>query len=89
MWLMRDGMPDPADALASATDYLDLVALSSMTYMWARMAEFSVGKNEPIHNNKIKTGTYFVGKIMPELIMYSKKVQAGKSSMMDMEVAEF
>ena len=48
-----------------------------------------VGKNEPIHKNKIKTGTYFVEKIMPELIMYSKKVQAGKSSMMDMEVAEF
>ena len=42
-----------------------------------------------IHKNKIKTGTYFVEKIMPELIMYSKKVQAGKSSMMDMEVAEF
>ena len=41
------------------------------------------------HKNKIKTGTYFVEKIMPELIMYSKKVQAGKSSMMDMEVAEF
>ena len=39
--------------------------------------------------NKIKTGTYFVEKIMPELTMYSKKVQAGKSSMMDMEVAEF
>ena len=89
MWLMQNGMQDPENALASATDYLNLVALSSMTYMWARMAKFSVGKNEPIHKNKIKTGTYFVEKIMPELTMYSKKVQAGKSSMMDMEVAEF
>jgi len=89
MWLMQNGMQDPENALASATDYLNLVALSSMTYMWARMAKFSIGKNEPIHKNKIKTGTYFVEKIMPELFMYSKKVQAGKSSMMDMEVAEF
>ena len=89
MWLMQNGMQDPENALASATDYLNLVALSSMTYMWARMAKFSIGKNEPIHKNKIKTGTYFVEKIMPELFMYSKKVQAGKSSMMDMEVSEF
>ena len=32
---------------------------------------------------------YFVEKIMPELVMYSKNVQAGKSSLMEMEVAEF
>ena len=36
MWLMQNGMQDPENALASATDYLNLVALSSMTYMWAR-----------------------------------------------------
>ena len=89
MWLMQNGLKDPENALASASDYLNLLALTSMTYMWARMAKFSIGKNEPIHKNKIKTGRYFMEKVMPELSMYSKKVQAGKSSMMDMEVAEF
>ena len=89
MWLMQNGLKDPENALASASDYLNLLALTSMTYMWARMAKFSIGKNEPIHKNKIKTGRYFVEKVIPELSMYSKKVQAGKSSMMDMEVAEF
>tara|TARA_Y100001936_G_scaffold245495_1_gene287522 strand:+ start:51 stop:1820 length:1770 start_codon:yes stop_codon:yes gene_type:complete len=89
MWLMQNGLKDPENALASASDYLNLLALTSMTYMWARMAKFSIGKNEPIHKNKIKTGRYFVEKVIPELLMYSKKVQAGKSSMMDMEVAEF
>ena len=89
MWLMQNGMQDPENALASATDYLNLLALMSLTYMWARMAKYSVGKNEPIHKNKIKTGTYFVEKVMPELVMYSQKVQAGKSSMMEMDVAEF
>ena len=89
MWLMQNGLKDPENALASASDYLNLLAITSMTYMWARMAKFSIGKNEPIHKNKIKTGKYFMEKVMPELFMYSKKVQAGKSSMMDMEVAEF
>jgi len=89
MWLMQNGLKDPENALASASDYLNLLAVTSMTYMWARMAKFSIGKNEPIHKNKIKTGKYFMEKVMPELFMYSKKVQAGKSSMMDMEVAEF
>ena len=89
MWLMQNGLKDPENALASASDYLNLIALTSMTYMWARMAKFSIGKNESIHKNKIKTGRYFVEKVIPELSMYSKKVQAGKSSMMDMEVAEF
>jgi len=89
MWLMQNGLQDPENALASASDYLNLLAISSMTYMWAKMAKHSVGKNEPIDKNKVKTGTYFMEKVMPELIMYSKKVQAGKSSMMDMEVAEF
>ena len=89
MWLMQNGLKDPENALASASDYLNLLALTSMTYMWARMAKFSIGKNESIHKNKIKTGRYFVEKVIPGLLMYSKKVQAGKSSMMDMEVAEF
>ena len=89
MWLMQNGLQDPENALASASDYLNLLAISSMTYMWAKMAKYSVGKNGPIDKNKIKTGTYFMERVMPELIMYSKKVQAGKSSMMDMEVAEF
>jgi len=89
MWLMQNGMQDPENALASASDYLNLLALMSLTYMWARMAKYSVGKNEPIHKNKIKTGTYFVEKVMPELVMYSQKVQAGKSSMMEMDVTEF
>ena len=89
MWLMQNVMQDPENALSSATDYLNLMAVSSITYMCARMANFSVGKNDPIHKNKIKSGTYFVEKIMPELIMYSKKFQACKSSMMDMEVVAF
>ena len=67
MWLMQNGLKDPENALASASDYLNLLALTSMTYMWARMAKFSIGKNEPIHKNKIKTGRYFVEKVIPEL----------------------
>ncbi len=44
MWLMQNGMQDPENALSSASDYLNLVALTSLTYMWARMAKFSDGK---------------------------------------------
>ena len=57
-----------------------------------KITSFSDRKNIGIwvnHKNKIKTGKYFMEKVMPELFMYSKKVQAGKSSMMDMDVAEF
>ena len=89
MWLMQNGMQDPENALSSASDYLNLVALTSLTYMWARMAKFSDGKNEPQHKTKIKTGTYFIDKFIPELQMYSKKVQSGKSTLMEMEVEEF
>jgi hypothetical protein len=89
MWLMQNGMQDPENALSSASDYLNLVALTSLTYMWARTAKFSDGKNEPQHKTKIKTGTYFIEKFMPEIKMYSGKVQSGKSTLMEMEVAEF
>ena len=89
MWLMQNGMQDPENALSSASDYLNLVALTSLTYMWARTAKFSNGKNEPQHKTKIKTGTYFIEKFMPEIKMYSGKVQSGKSTLMEMEVAEF
>jgi alkylation response protein AidB-like acyl-CoA dehydrogenase len=89
MWLMQNGMQDPENALSSASDYLNLVALTSLTYMWARMAKFSDGKNEPQHKTKIKTGTYFIDKFIPEIQMYSKKVQSGKSTLMEMEIEEF
>ena len=89
MWLMQNGMQDPENALSSASDYLNLVALTSLTYMWARMAKFSDGKNEPQHKTKIKTGTYFIDKFIPEIEMHSKKVQSGKSTLMEMSIEEF
>ncbi len=44
MWLAQHGMANPNDAGAGATDYLRLMAIVVVGWMWARMAKLSIGE---------------------------------------------
>src|SRR5579871_3843914 len=43
-WLMRNGLANPDSAAAASTDFLHLVALAGLTYMWALMVKAASAK---------------------------------------------
>jgi alkylation response protein AidB-like acyl-CoA dehydrogenase len=91
-WLMANGMSNFDNAGAASTDYLRLFGITALAYMWARMAKVAHGKAsaaDPFYANKIKTGRYFIDRVVPETAAHLAKVQAGADSLMALSAEAF
>ena len=93
-WLMQNGMTDFNNAGAASMDYLHLFGLTALTYMWARMAKVSLdeiagGSSDPFYADKLKTGQYFIDRILPETGTHLAKLKTGAGSMMALEADNF
>ncbi|MGB7285799.1 MAG: acyl-CoA dehydrogenase C-terminal domain-containing protein [Salaquimonas sp.] len=96
MWLMQNGMKNPDNAGAASTDYMHLMGLVALGYMWAMMAEKSQealkegadGKTS-FHESKLATGRYFFERIMPEAGAHLARIQSGADSLMALEAEAF
>src|SRR5581483_8114948 len=87
LWLMQNGMQNPENAGAAATDYLHLFALTGLAYMWALIAKacsakVAAGETDPFYANKLVTGRYFLERILPEAGAHLAKLKAGAATMM-------
>jgi len=89
----RVGMANPDEAGAAATDYLRLLGLTALGYLWARMAEVSLGKldDDPdgFHRAKIATARFYVERVLPQTNALFAMVMAGGKSMMAFDEAAF
>jgi len=94
MWIMQNGMSNPDNAGAGSTDYMHMMGLTTLAYMWAKMAvtaqaAIDEGKNEEFYPNKLKTGRYFVLRMLPMLDAHLAKIQTGAEPLMALEAAAF
>jgi alkylation response protein AidB-like acyl-CoA dehydrogenase len=91
MWLMANGMSNFDNAGASSHDYLHIFGLTGLTYMWALMAKAAFAKagTEPFYDTKIKTGRYFIDRILPEITSHLTKVKTGAAPVMALGMEEF
>jgi alkylation response protein AidB-like acyl-CoA dehydrogenase len=91
-WLMGQGMSDPDQAGAASTDYLHLFGLTALAYMWAMMAKAALpnlGGSDTFYDTKIKTGRYFIDRVLPETAAHLARLKAGKESLMALDAAAF
>jgi alkylation response protein AidB-like acyl-CoA dehydrogenase len=91
-WLMQNGMTNFNNAGASSNDYLHLFGLTALAYMWAQMAEVAMeksGSGDPFYDTKVKTGRYFMDRILPETAAHLAKVKAGADTMMALDADAF
>ncbi len=94
-WMINNGLADPENAGASATDYLQLFGLTGLAYMWAMMAKAAMAKvkngaaDDPYYSSKIATGRYFLDRILPDSAAHLAKVEAGAESVMALDEAQF
>lgn len=94
MWLMQNGMADPNNAGAGSVDYMHMMGLATLAYMWARMAvvaqqKIDEGSNEDFYPNKIITGRFFMLRMLPMLDSHLAKIKTGAKPVMELEAAAF
>ena len=85
MWLAQHGIANPNDAGAGAVDYLRLMGIVVTGWMWARMAKISLGKDDPLHKDKLMCARYWMERMIPECPVLLERIQAGSAVVMGLE----
>ena len=95
MFFMQNGMKNPNAALAGSTDFLHLFGHVCLGWSWARMAlaaqealEAGTGDAE-FYKAKIRTGRYYMSRLLPETALRLARIQAGAEPVMALEAEAF
>jgi hypothetical protein len=90
LWVAANGMGNPDEAAAASVDYLRLMALTVMAYIWAQLAEKAISgkKNNPddasFYEAKLHTARFFMQKILPAHYGLLATISTGSKPMMNM-----
>ena len=95
MFFMENGLKNPLSAVSGATDFLHLVGLVSLGFIWSKKAQ-SAGeqlKNSSSNKNfleaKILTGSYFMNRQLPETKLRLDKILTGEKQVMSLAANQF
>jgi hypothetical protein len=95
MWFMQNAMAKPDNAGAGATEYMHLLGLVALGYMWLRIAKAALdrkGQGDGVAarmDAKLATGRFFMERLMPETGALSRRIQAGSDAIMAMPAEMF
>ena len=95
MWLMQNAVENPNNAGAASMDYMHLMGLVTLGYMWAIMADKafvaleSGTSDKQFYENKLVTAKYYMDRIMPEAGAHQVRIQSGCDSMMELAAEQF
>jgi len=88
MWLAQNGLANPNNAGAGATDYLRMMGIVVVGWMWARMAQAaqirltSNPSNGDFYKGKVTAARYWMERMLPECPMLLERIQAGSETLM-------
>ncbi len=88
MWLAQNGLANPNNAGAGAVDYLRVMGIVTVGWMWARMAKLASEKlagnpaNAAFYQSKLVSARYWMERMMPECPMLFERIQAGANTVM-------
>ena len=95
MWFMGNALAKPDNAGAGATEYMHLLGLVALGYMWARIAAAALerkGQGNGVAarmDAKLATGRFFMERMMPETGALSRRIEAGSDAIMAMPAEMF
>jgi len=95
LWVAQQGLADPEEAGAAASEYLRFFGLVSLGWMWCRMVKAAqakiAAKQDPdgFYAAKLATARFFFQKLLPETASLGLSIMAGKKPMMEMADAAF
>ena len=96
MWFMNNALAKPDNAGAGATDFMHLLGLVSLGYMWAKMARAAQeklkagadGATERM-NAKLVTARFFMERTLPETAAHLARITAGADTTMALAADQF
>ena len=95
-FIAQKSFADPEEAGAASTDYLRMLGLVALGFMWVRMAKVAAeklpsasGEDAAFYQAKLKTAAFFIDRILPQAGALLYTIKAGKASMMALEDAAF
>ena len=87
LWVAQEGLRDREEAGAAASDYLQMFALASLAYMWARMAKVAMGKlggeKDDFYQAKLATARFFMRRLLPQMSSLFAAITSGARPIMD------
>ena len=90
-----EGMKNPDEAGAASSDYLRLFGLVALGFMWAQMAKLAHARlaegteETAFYENKIKTGRFFMERMLPDTSALLSKATAGADTLMALDAEAF
>jgi alkylation response protein AidB-like acyl-CoA dehydrogenase len=88
MWLASNGLQNPNNAGAGATDYLRMMGIVVVGWMWGRMAKVALAKikggqgNQDFYKQKLVCAKYWMERLIPECPMLLERIQSGSETVM-------
>lgn len=89
MGLLTKAMQDPEEVGAAASNYLNLFALTALSYIWCLKLNYARTQDDALSKTKFRTADYFFEYVLPEYHSLVKKIEAGKAPIMAFDEAEF
>ncbi len=87
--LMAKAARDPEEGGAVASSYLNLFALTAISYLLGMQAKLAHERGGRFAETKLKGIRFFFDKTLPEIHSLAAVIRTGKASMMALEVEEF
>jgi alkylation response protein AidB-like acyl-CoA dehydrogenase len=95
-FIAQKSFSDPEEAGAASTDYLRMLGLVALGYMWVRMAKVAAdklpgaaGEDAAFYRAKRTTAAFYVDRVLPQVGALLYAIKSGKASMMALEEAAF
>jgi hypothetical protein len=93
MWFMNNALAKPDNAGAGANDFMHLLGLVSLGYMWVKMAKaaqekLKAGADERM-SGKLITARFFMERTLPETAAHLARITSGADTTMALSVEQF
>ena len=93
MWIGMQGMQNPDEVGAAATDYLRLIGFLSYAFMWAKMAKVAQSKLEnpetAFYEAKLHTARFFFERLLPETSALKRQIKSGSDNLLKIDAEAF
>ncbi len=92
-WLKAEAKRDPEALGSAASDYLRLLALVTLAYLWARIAKVAVphtkGPEAAFYRAKLATANFYMKRLLPQVMTLAEVIVSGSESLMALEADAF
>ena len=92
-WVIRQAGENPEEAGAASADYMRYMGLVSLGFMWLQMVKVALDSpvegDTKFYASKLSTARFFMQRLLPQTSSLGAIIQAGSSSLMELEAEAF